>query len=263
MSRVSPGFVAARAVAGKHLKVFLRSPMEVTLTLFAPVLWLVLFGVALDSVLGASMPGIETSYLSFLSPGLVALTALTASLFAGATFFLEVERGQARQYLAAPMARLEYYLGLAVSATVKTIAQSAILLVLAIPLGLSTTAGGVVAALGVVGAFAIGAFGISAWLATLSSSFEAYHGLLIVLNLPLLFLSDALYPLAGLPGWLAGIAAANPLTHLVEVLRWLVTGQASPLGLQTNALALVAFLAIGGILGARAVAGLTDENTGA
>lgn len=258
MTRLSPRLTAARAVAAKHLRVFLRTPMEVTLTLFAPVLWLVMFGVALDSVLGARMPGVTGSYLPFLAPGLVALTALTASLFAGATFFLEVDRGQARQYLAAPMARVEYYLGLAGSATVKTIVQSAILLVLAIPLGLGVQPVGALAGLGLVGLFAIGAFGVSAWLATLSPSFEAYHGLLIVLNLPLLFLSDALYPLQGLPTWLAATASVNPLTHLIEVLRWLVVGQASPLGLGVNATVLSAFVLVGIAAGARAVAGLAE-----
>lgn len=258
MSRLSPGLAGARAVAAKHLRVFLRTPMEVTLTLFAPVLWLVMFGVALDSVVGANLPGVPTSYLSFLAPGLVALTALTASLFAGATFFLEVDRGQARQYLAAPMARIEYYLGLAGSATVKTIAQSAILLVLAIPLGLSAQPLGMLAALGLVGLFAVGAFGVSAWLATISPSFEAYHGLLIVLNLPLLFLSDALYPLEGVPSWLAATAALNPLTHLIELMRWLVTGQASPLGLGVNGAAMAGFVLLGGVLGARAVTGLKE-----
>jgi ABC-2 type transport system permease protein len=255
---LSPKLAGARAVARKHLRVFLRTPMEVSLTLFAPVLWLVLFGVALDGVLSTDLAGLETGYLSFLAPGLVALTALTASLFAGATFYLEVDRGQARQYLAAPMARMEYYLGLAASASVKTIAQSAVLLVLALPLGLSTTLAGGLAALGLVGVFAIGAFGVSAWLARLSPSFGAYHGLLVALNLPLLFLSDALYPLEGVPAWLATVAAVNPLTHLVEAMRWLVLGQTSPLGLTVNAAALTAFVLVGGLLGARAVAGLTD-----
>jgi len=258
MSRVSPGLVGARAVAAKHLRVFLRTPMEVSLTLFAPVLWLVLFGVALDSVLGASLAGIGEGYLSFMAPGLVALTALTAALFAGATFYLEVDRGQARQYLAAPMARGEYYLGLAASAAVKTIAQSAVLLVLAIPLGLRPTLLGAAAALLVVGLFALGAFGISAWLADLSPSFEAYHGLLVAINLPLLFLSDALYPLQGVPDWLATVAAINPLTHLVELLRWLVVGQSSPLGLRWNLIALAGFVIVGGGLGAKAIANLTD-----
>lgn len=256
---LSPKLAGARAVAAKHLRVFLRTPMEVSLTLFAPVLWLVLFGVALDGVLGTSLPGVETSYLSFLAPGLVALTALTAALFAGATFYLEVDRGQARQYLAAPMARLEYYLGLAGAASVKTVAQSAVLLVLALPLGLAASPTGGLAALALVGVFAIGAFGVSAWLAHLSPSFEAYHGLLVALNLPLLFLSDALYPLAGVPDWLATVAVANPLTHLVEALRWLVTGQPSPLGLTVNAAALAVFVVVGAALGARAVAGLTDR----
>ncbi len=255
---LSRGLTGARAVASKHLRIFLRSPMEVTLTLFAPVLWLALFGLALDSVLGSDLAGVGSSYLAFLAPGLVALTALTASLFAGATFFLEVERGEARQYLAAPIARIEYYLGLAGSAAVKTVAQSALLLVLAIPLGLGgVTWIGLGASLVVVGLFALGAFGFSAWLAMKSPSFEAFHGLLILLNLPLLFLSDALYPLEGVPGWLAAVATVNPLTHLVEGLRWLLTGAPSPIGLTWNAGVLAAFVVVGVALGGRAVAQLT------
>lgn len=257
MSRtLSPGLVAARTVAAKHLKIFVRSPMEVTLTLFAPVLWLFLFGVGLDSVLGSRLPSIGTSYIAFLAPGLVALTALTASLFAGATFFLEVDRGEARQYLAAPMARIEYYLGLATSASAKTVAQSAVLLLLAVPLGLSALHWGSLAAMAVVGLFALGAFGFSAWMATKSPSFEAFHGLLIVLNLPLLFLSDALYPLAEVPRWLQIAATVNPLTHLIEAIRWLVVGQPSPLGLDVNAIAVAGFVLVGLALGAKAVEGL-------
>lgn len=259
MSERSPGLVGARAVAAKQLRVFLRTPMEVTMTLFAPVLWLLLFGLALESVLGGRLPGIGTNYLGFLAPGLVALTALTASLFAGATFFLEVDRGQARQYLVAPMARIEYYLGLGASAAVKTVVQSAILLALAVPFGLAGFQwAGSLAALLVVGAFAVGAFGFSAWLASKSPSFEAFHGLLIVLNLPLLFLSDALYPLGAVPGWLATAATLNPLTHLVEAMRYLIVAEPSPLGIAANGLVLAGFAVLGLALGARAVEGLAE-----
>ncbi len=254
MRRFSPGFSGARAVAAKHLRVFVRSPMEAAATLFMPVLWLVLFGVALESALGGRLPGVDTNYIGFLAPGLVALTAMTAALFGGGTFFLEVDRGQARQYLAAPMARMEYYGGLGASASAKTVAQSLVILLLAVPLGMRGLSwGGAVLSLAAVGVFAWGAFGVSAWLAEKSPSFEAFHSLLLVLNLPLLFVSDALYPLQALPSWLAGVAMANPLTHLVELVRFLVVGEASPLGVGWNVGVLGAFVVVGAWLGARAV----------
>lgn len=256
---LSPRLSAARAVAAKHLMLFVRTPMEVSSTLMAPVLWLVLFGVALESVLGGRLSGVETNYLGFLAPGLVALTAMTAALFGGATFYLEVDRGQARQYLAAPMARVEYYLGLGAAAAVKTAIQSAAVLLLAIPLGLSgfSWVGGGLAIL-LVGVFALGAFGFSAWMAEASPSFEAFHGVLILTNLPLLFLSDALYPLDAVPGWLATAATVNPLTHLVEALRWLVVGEASPLGIDVNLAVLAGFALLGLVVGGRAVDGLAE-----
>lgn len=259
MTRFSDGLVAARTVAAKHLRIFVRSPMEVTTTLFAPILWLVLFGLALESVMGGRLPGVQTNYLGFLAPGLVALTALTASLFGGATFFLEVDRGEARQYLAAPMARIEYYLGLGGSGAVKTVAQSAVILLLAVPLGLvGFSWWGGLAALGVVGLFSLGAFGFSVWMAAKSPSFEAFHGVLILTNLPLLFLSDALYPIEAVPRWLATTAWFNPLTHLVELMRFLIVGEASPLGLGANATVLAGFGALGLLLGARAVESLAE-----
>lgn len=254
MSDLSPGLVGARTIAGKHLRVFLRTPMEAAATLFMPVLWLVFFGLALESVLAGRLPGVSTNYLGFLAPGLVALTAMTAALFAGATFFLEVDRGQARQYLVAPIARVEYYLGLGVAASVKTVVQSAVILVLAVPLGVvGFSWPGAGLALLVIGVFAVGTFGMSAWMAEKSPSFEAFHGLLLLLNLPLLFLSDALYPLDAVPTWLATVAAFNPLSHLVEVLRFLVVGEPSPLGLIPNALVLLGFVVLGVVLGAGAV----------
>lgn len=259
MSGSSPGWVGARAVAGKHLRVFIRSPMEGVATLFMPVLWLLLFGVALESVLAGRLPGVGTNYIGFLAPGMVALTAMTASLFAGGTFFLEVDRGEARQYLAAPMARWEYSVGLGASSVVKTVGQGLVIVVLAVPLGMvGVRWGGVALALLVVGVFALGAFGVSAWLAKKSPTFEAYHSLLILLNVPLLFVSDALYPLEALPSWLFWAAVVNPLTHLVEVLRFLMVGEASPLGVLVNGAALAGFVVLGGVLGARAVDGLAE-----
>jgi ABC-2 type transport system permease protein len=61
--------------------------------------------------------------------------------------------------------------------------------------------------------------GFSNAIAILSRSTGGYHMLLFVLNLPLLFLSNALYPLSTMPTWMRVFAFLNPTTYVVDGLR--------------------------------------------
>jgi ABC-2 type transport system permease protein len=48
---------------------------------------------------------------------------------------------------------------------------------------------------------------------------QAVFGIMQMLILPLSFLSGALYPIKGLPGWMAVIVHVNPLTYGVHAVR--------------------------------------------
>ena len=52
-----------------------------------------------------------------------------------------------------------------------------------------------------------------------SKSIGGYHTMLFLLNLPLLFLSNALYPLATMPRWMQVAPYVNPTTYVVDGLR--------------------------------------------
>src|SRR2546422_3551218 len=53
-----------------------------------------------------------------------------------------------------------------------------------------------------------------------------------VLTMPLFFASNAIYPVALMPGWLRVVAAVNPLTYQVDALRALmIQGGTSTFGL--------------------------------
>jgi lipooligosaccharide transport system permease protein len=53
--------------------------------------------------------------------------------------------------------------------------------------------------------------------------FFLYYFTLVIT--PMVLLSGVFYPPDALPGWLAGIAAALPLTHAIELARPLVLGR--------------------------------------
>jgi ABC-2 type transport system permease protein len=49
-----------------------------------------------------------------------------------------------------------------------------------------------------------------------------------MLMMPLFFLSGALFPLTGLPGWLTVLTRLDPLTYAVDPIRRLVLAHAAP-----------------------------------
>jgi ABC-type polysaccharide/polyol phosphate export permease len=66
-------------------------------------------------------------------------------------------------------------------------------------------------------AFTLTAFGVM--MAARITQFQAFMALTQMLVLPLFFLSGALYPLHGLPGWLSVLTRLDPLTYVVYPMR--------------------------------------------
>lgn len=66
---------AAITLWNKQMMKSLRNTEEMIGMLIQPVLWVVLFGVGMGSLLGPAMPGGDDFYISFMLPGIIALTA--------------------------------------------------------------------------------------------------------------------------------------------------------------------------------------------
>ena len=66
-------------------------------------------------------------------------------------------------------------------------------------------------------AFTLTAFGVM--VAARIKQIQAFMALMQMLMMPLFFLSGALFPLAGLPTWLAVLTRLDPLTYAVDPMR--------------------------------------------
>src|ERR1019366_1412051 len=106
-------------------------------------------------------------------------------------------------------------------ASVATV-QGTIMLVLAPLIGVHLTALLVVEVIGLelLMAVAMTTFGVS--IASRIQKMEGFQVVMQLLLFPMLFLSGALFPLKGLPSWLAFITRINPLTYAVDPLRHVV-----------------------------------------
>jgi ABC-2 type transport system permease protein len=216
----------------KYMKKSLVHPEEIVGLLIQPVLWVVLFGVGMKSLMASVTPGSGEGYMTFVVPGIVALTALGGAIAGGSTWLNERLMGIFKEYLVAPIPRLSILMGNAFSITTKVLFQSVIILIVGVLMGakLGANPAGWLGGLLLVAGFGIGFAGIALAFASKTDSSAAYHMMIFMLNLPLLFLSNALYPLQTLPTWMRIGALLNPTTYVVTGLRLTTLDTVSGMG---------------------------------
>lgn len=212
---------AALTLWHKHMrKSFLHSG-EIIGMLIQPVLWVLLFGIGMTRMLDGAAPGEGGSYLTFMLPGIIALTALGGAVTGGFVWLLERVRGIVKEYLVAPIPRLSILLGNALSTVTKALLQVVVIFIVGALVGAQLSFNPLywLAGLLLISGYALGFAGLALAFASKTDSTGAYHTIIFLFNLPLLFLSNALYPLDTLPMWMQIGALFNPTTYVVSGLR--------------------------------------------
>ena len=196
----------------RQLMVFVRQPAYAVITLIQPVIWLFLFGSLFREVVELGGFG-TTSYLDYLVPGVVVMSALSSNMWAGMTTLDEIQRGTLDRFLTTPVSRAALMNGNVVNNGLVTAAQSLIIVLLGL-LGGADYPGGIVGiAVLVIASVLLGTvFGaLSNALGMLVRERESIIGINTFLLLPLTFLSSAFMAPAQMPGWMRHVADVNPL----------------------------------------------------
>jgi ABC-2 type transport system permease protein len=240
----------------KQMRGLLHSPSEWGAALAMPAIWMILFGLCMGQTVTDPARTGGIGYLAFITPGVMLLSALTAAAMAGAALLLDRMSGALKAYVIAPVPHGALLLGLLAGTLTKALAQSALVLVLGLLLGARFGANMAALPLAAVllGGCTLGFGGLATAFAGRARSMEGYHGLLMLLNLPLLFVSNALYAFESMPAVIRMLAYANPVTYAVDGLRHGLFGAPATLGLALDLGVLLAFAAIGLGLGARSFA---------
>jgi ABC-2 type transport system permease protein len=196
----------------RQLMVFARQPAYAVITLIQPVIWLFLFGSLFKEVVELGGFG-TTSYLDYLVPGVVVMSALGSNLWAGMGTLEEIQRGTLDRFLTTPVSRAALMNGNVVHNGIVTALQSAVIVLLGL-LGGADYAGGVLGVMVlIVASVLLGTvFGaLSNALGMLVRQRESIIGINTFLLLPLTFLSSAFMAPAQMPGWMRQVARVNPL----------------------------------------------------
>lgn len=205
----------------RELRAALRQPFYIAVTLVQPMIWLLLFGQLFKNVV--HLPGFSGggSYVEFLAPGVVIMTALFASAWSGMGFIQDMDRGVMDRLLVSPARRGSMMTAKLANTAVTTIVQTLTVLLVAFALG-ARFAGGALGVLVTVAAavlLAIAFGSLSNALALLVRREETLIGVSQFLTLPLMFLSSAIMAEAVAPSWMQHVMAYNPVNWAVSVSR--------------------------------------------
>jgi len=218
---------------------FVRFKTLLVSSLLQPALWLAFFGIAMASNFDAILAGMPVpegakavGYLTFMGCGIIAMTTLFTSLFSGIVILFDKNWGLMREILASPVSRNHIIIGIAFSGVTKSFIQAIIIMGFGVLIGAAFFAGfsplqiviGIVGVLAFVAMFALGFLFLSAAIAISMESPEGLQGVMTLLTMPIFFASNALYPINNFPEVLRVISAYNPMTLLINGIRYFAIG---------------------------------------
>jgi ABC-2 type transport system permease protein len=209
---------AVSIVWRRELIRFRRDRLRAITSLIQPLLFLLVLGTGLSSLAKGSMPP-GVNFKTFIYPGVLAMSVMFTAIFSAASIVWDREFGFLREMLVAPVSRSAIVIGKCLGGATISTFQGIVMLALAWladvpynPLLLITLVGELLLL-----AFTLTAFGVM--MAARITQFQAFMALTQMLVMPLFFLSGALYPLRGLPGWLSVLTRIDPLTYVVGPMR--------------------------------------------
>ena len=189
-----------------------------------PLLFLIALGFGLGPIFQRAGQG---NFIDFLVPGVIAMSILFTSMFAGMEVIWDRQFGFLKETLVAPVKRSHIMLGKTLGGATVATAQGIIVFIIALIVGFRpASALGLITAL--IFMFLI-AFLFSAFGVALSSKLEDMQAFPIIMNfliMPIFFLSGALFPLDSVPQFLKTIAIFDPLSYGVDGLRGALSGTA-------------------------------------
>lgn len=248
----------------RDLKKWYRNPIFLITGLIQPFFWIALFGSAFDLTRSfANIPGVPPTainellggapnYITFIVGGVLTITGIFTAMFTGTNIIFDRRLGPMGRFLSSPIRRSSIVFSKIISAVIRIMPQVVILIVaaLVIPNGLKFVNGfSVLDVLVLLTAIILVSFifsSIFSVIAVRMTNMNSIFGIVNLVNLPLLFVSYAMFPPAMMAPWLSNAAQYNPVSWSAQAIRMVIingslTGaQWNQIGLWLGGLAILA-----------------------
>ena len=187
-----------------------------------PLTFLVVFGAGFSRIVGDL--GGDVSFVQFMYPGILSMTVVMSSLFAGMSVVWDREFGFLKEVLVAPLSRVGIVIGKAAGGSFTAMVQGAVMLVIAPIVGITLTPLLILKLIPLVLILSLSLSGLGILVASQMRSQQGFQFVVQLMIFPLIFLSGVFFPIDGVPAWLQVVAKVNPLTYGVDAIRQVFLG---------------------------------------
>ncbi len=211
---------AIKIVWRREIIRYLSDRLRMLTTLIQPLLFLFVLGSGLQRLSSHGTHGV--SLKTFIYPGILCIVVLFTAMFSAASIVWDREFGFLREMMVAPVRRGSIVIGKCLGGATVAGIQGVIVIALAGVVGVPYNVVMIVEIflLQLLLAFTITAFGVM--LAVRIKQMQSFMGVMQMIVTPMFFISGALFPASGLPGWLAVLNRLDPLTYAVDPMRKIV-----------------------------------------
>ncbi|MCP8305281.1 MAG: ABC transporter permease [archaeon] len=216
----SANFQAIYVLWLRQIKRFFRARSRLVANLVQPFFFLMFFGFGFGFI---RFEG-SLNYIDFLAPGIITMSVVFSSMFAGVSVIWDRQFGFLKEVLVAPVSRLTIVIGQTLGGSTLAIVQGLTVLGISMLLGAKINLWGIIPALIFMALIAF--FAVSMGL-IIASRLEDFQGFQLIMNLlifPLIFLSSAFFPIETVPDVMKIVMLCDPLTYAVDGLRGLLIG---------------------------------------
>lgn len=206
----------------REVKRFFRSRVQILASLGHPLLYLLALGFGFGPVFEQAGHG---KYIQFLAPGVIGMTVLYSSVFAGIGLLWDRQLGFLKETLVAPVRRTSIVLGRTLGGATVAVMQGLLVVIACTIAGFRPVS--LLQLPAMIGSMSLIAFTFCALGTAIASRLENAQSFPLLMNfliMPLFFLSGALFPLEGLPAPLKTITSLNPFSYGVDALRGSLVG---------------------------------------
>lgn len=210
----------ALALFRREVVRFLRQRHRIVGALGTPLVFWFLIGSGLGKSFRsplAAQAGID--YLQYFFPGTLLLILLFTAIFSTISIIEDRREGFLQGVLVSPAPRSAIVVGKLMGGAVLAAAQALLFGAAAPLLGFPFHWAGAIYVVSMIALSAYSLTGLGFLIAWRMDSTQGFHAVMNLFLMPMWFLSGALFPSDGAPGWLALVMTLNPLTYALAGLQ--------------------------------------------
>lgn len=209
---------------------FLRQPNRVFGALGQPILFWVLVGSGFKASFRPMMFHLEIGYMEYFFPGIVLMVLLFTAIFSTFSIIEDRNEGFLQGVLVSPSPRLSIILGKVMGGATMAVIQALLFLILAPFLGFKFHVWMFLELILLLFLIAMSLTSFGFMLAWRMDSIQGFHALMMLILLPMWFLSGAFFPMEGVPFLMKWVMQLNPLMYGLSAVRRILYGSFTDVG---------------------------------